>query len=484
MGSGEHHHLGMPARQGVVLLAATGHVVAADPAAELMFGRSTADLAGRPFESLLKAPPSPALDWTEPAAGAKTGQPYTQRSSSLCMALRADGTAFPIAYLVARVASQGICFAAFVDDLGSESPSLRDWGVAGRQLRTLVEFSPIAIWVAEDSHVILANRAACALLGFESPSEMIGKSVYELLTDSDHVRFQRHVAQALQHEGQVSNLHASLKRRDGDACDVEITLASLPDHGQTTVQMVASNITQRNLELRELQRSRTLLKGLSAGLVEAREEERRRIARELHDELGQELSALKMAIVQCARSHGLPEQDGGISTVSASLDGIMASVRRIAADLRPPMLDDLGLGDALEALVQAFSRRTGIPVRLRVDALAGSPDDKLAIALYRMVQEGLTNVARHSQATEARIDLHSAAGELMLRIQDNGVGLPADASLHGKGRFGLLGIQERAEALGGQLLLQSPGTAGTQILVRLPFQPQRPGCTAAETAAG
>ncbi|MBX3637416.1 MAG: sensor histidine kinase, partial [Rubrivivax sp.] len=256
-------------------------------------------------------------------------------------------------------------------------------------------------------------------------------------------------------------------------------VAPLPDHGHTTVQMVVSDVTQRRREAAELQRSRQALRGLSASVVDAREQERRRIARELHDELGQRLSALKLELAGCAGSAGLRPEDPRLQAMLAMLDDTMASVRRIAADLRPLMLDDLGLAAAIEWLAAEATRRLGMQVQVEVDELDPELGEPLAIAVYRMVQEALTNVARHARASRVQVVLHCRGGELRLTVQDDGVGfdLPAPGR---PGSYGLLGMRERARLLGGRVEIDNPPEGGGRVRVWLPLD----GGTAADTVPG
>lgn len=466
------------AREGIVLLDGRGRICAFNAAAGHIFGGEPEALSGRPFESLLHQPIGLSFDW-DAHRDDVTFEPHWRQSPAGCSGLRADGSDFPISFDIARMGSApdtgpAAGYAAFIRDLSAQSALEAELQRVDRRLRTLVELAPIAIWIAEGDQVAFANRAAGTLMGTESGASLVGHSIYSLLRDEDHAELSRQLARALSHEGRLGRLQAHLLRNDSEIREVEIALAALPDHGRTSVQMVISDVSQRNRELREIERSRQLLRRLSANVIEAREEERRRIARELHDELGQSLSALKMEIADEARSGARRRNPGRATVLQARLDDIMASVRRIAADLRPLMLDDLGLGDAIEALVNDFAQRSGIRVRLAMDGLEPAPDEKVSIALYRMVQEALTNVTRHSRATEVGIDLRRDGDDLVLAVQDNGVGLPASPSGQRDNQFGLLGMQKRADALGGDLQLENQPGGGARVTMRLPLVPTGP----------
>jgi signal transduction histidine kinase len=243
--------------------------------------------------------------------------------------------------------------------------------------------------------------------------------------------------------------------------------------------MVIVDITQRQQAEHEQQRHREDLRRLSASVVEAREEERRRIARELHDELGQRLTALKMELSSLSPAPPRTAEERRIPDMLEMIDDTVAAVRRIAADLRPLMLDDLGLNAAIEWLARDAAHRMDIGITVQLGDEDPPVGERAAIALYRIVQEALTNVARHAHATEVQIEMHEDGTDLVLSVRDNGVGFP-DRSMRHEGRFGLLGIRERAYMLGGRLEVDNPPGGGGRITVRLPLAPPNPASAPAE----
>jgi two-component system, NarL family, sensor histidine kinase UhpB len=336
-----------------------------------------------------------------------------------------------------------------------------------RQFVAVIDLLPTAIWIADGEQIRHANTAALRLMNVSSKEDLVGRAVHSMLHPTAHAELRRQAAAALANPGEPGSLHATLCRPDGQRCEVEIALTALPDHGRTTVQMVVHDVTRRQRELQELRQSRQALRRLSANIVEGREAERRRIARELHDELGQGLSALKLELSAWA-DDTLLERDGErVRSMLRRLDEIMAAVRRIAIDLRPQMLDDLGLGPAVEWLVQDFARRAGLRCTTQIDDV-GNLDDSVATALYRMVQEALTNVVRHSQATEVTVELRLRDGRAHLTVCDNGVGMQEGRAPRDS-QFGLLGMQERADMLGGQLQLGTAAGGGTCVSMELPL---------------
>jgi two-component system, NarL family, sensor histidine kinase UhpB len=202
--------------------------------------------------------------------------------------------------------------------------------------------------------------------------------------------------------------------------------------------------------------------------VNAREDERRRIARELHDELGQRLTALKMELSSLDSASRPDVRKQRLAAMMDMLDDTVATVRRIATELRPLMLDDLGLNAAIEWLSDGWAARMGVKVTLHMcpaDLVAG---DAVAIALYRMVQEALTNVARHARATEVSIEIKQIGGELLLTVLDNGVGFEPEL-MYREGAHGLVGMRERAHMLGGELEIGNSPHGGGRVVVRLPL---------------
>lgn len=229
-----------------------------------------------------------------------------------------------------------------------------------------------------------------------------------------------------------------------------------------------NDVTERvraELELKEAMRQ---LRGLSRQLVDIQEQERRRIARELHDEVGQSLTAIKLAL-----ERSLGEQtdsvDQRLKNALAMTHDLTHSVRRIAFDLRPPMLDDLGLLAALLWLFERSQAQAGLAVNFRHNGLAMRLPQDIETAVYRICQEALTNVIRHAGTDQAEVSLWLTEDAILLRIEDKGGGLDPAAMTGGQGA-GLLGMQERASMLGGVLTIDTGIGAGTSITAELPFK--------------
>jgi signal transduction histidine kinase len=212
------------------------------------------------------------------------------------------------------------------------------------------------------------------------------------------------------------------------------------------------------------------MRELAAYLEEAREKERTAIARDLHDQCGQGLTALRFDLETIMK--GLRAADSQASVHLADsiklIDRLAEEVRSLSAELRPGMLDDLGLCAAIEWHVGRFSERTAIPCELSLPEDDSAVSPVHATAVYRILQELLTNVARHSQATRVRIRLERSDGNLVLTVEDNGKGIDKK-SIESKESLGLLGIRERVRPLGGGVVIGSTRGKGTTVVVQLPL---------------
>ena len=224
-----------------------------------------------------------------------------------------------------------------------------------------------------------------------------------------------------------------------------------------------------SLEFAKIQRERGAF-AVAANTI--REEEKARVARELHDELAQSLTVLKMDTVW-VRDNAVrgPEAIASrLSEMIAMLDNTVAATRRIAADLRPLMLDDLGLLPAIEWLASSFTQRCGVPCVVCVEeSLELELQEPYATAVFRIVQESLTNVAKHAGASKVSVGLSKSSDELILMVQDDGCGF-FTTSARKPQSLGLMGLHERAQLLGGIVRLKSAPGKGTCVEVSIPLQ--------------
>jgi signal transduction histidine kinase len=237
-----------------------------------------------------------------------------------------------------------------------------------------------------------------------------------------------------------------------------------------TNRILNAELAERALAEQRLRASEENLRALAAHLQSVREEERTRIARDIHDELGQALTGLKIDLNGMARHspHEEPEAfQERVRMVSSAIDRIINSVRRIASGLRPEVLDEIGLSAAVEWQAREFQRRTGIRCHVTIEEGFTDPDQERATALFRIFQELLTNVARHANATRVNVSLTDIP-QLVLEIEDNGRGIRDEES--GSSRsLGFLGMRERVQPFGGSIEVKGQEGKGTKVSVAIPL---------------
>jgi len=219
----------------------------------------------------------------------------------------------------------------------------------------------------------------------------------------------------------------------------------------------------------ELRLSQKKLQNLSAHLEDIREKERARIARELHDEMGQAFTVMKMDIARLSECSNLEDKflKERLNSLLGVLDQVADTARSISENLRPGMLDVLGLNAAVQSHVEKYTLCSGIKCLLTMSHDEFVLDDKLATALFRIVQESLTNVAKHARAQQVEIQIFRMEHKFLLIIQDDGIGFTADAC--SKNGFGMIGMHERVRSLGGEFVVESNPGCGTRIEVDIPL---------------
>ena len=231
-------------------------------------------------------------------------------------------------------------------------------------------------------------------------------------------------------------------------------------------RMLTAELAERAMTEQRLRASEENLRALAGHLQSVREEERIHIAREIHDELGQALTGLKFDINALARGCGDSQVTRKTGGLEQSIDRIINSVRRIASGLRPEVLDEIGLSAAVEWQAREFSRRTGIRCKVEVDPAFADPDKERSTAVFRILQELLTNVARHANAT--RVGIWLSDGEVIhLRVEDNGRGIDSRKFEHPRS-LGFLGLRERVLAFDGTIEVEGREGQGTTASVAIP----------------
>ena len=267
-------------------------------------------------------------------------------------------------------------------------------------------------------------------------------------------------------EGMISHEHVGPPRRWTE--DEQMFAVAV-----SNLVTLAYEQAERRRAQEQLEQSQERLRNLTARLESIQEEERTRIAREVHDELGQALTGVKLEFASLRDQ--LPDAGSAVldrvESISKLVDGTMQSVRRIATELRPVVLDQLGLIPAIEWQARVFQARTGIPCTLNIYLRTVALPIHHSTGVFRIFQEILTNVTRHAQASGVTITVQEHAGHLLLQVSDNGRGI-TDAEVSGSRSLGLLGMRERSLLLGGETRIERNPVKGTMVTVRIPIDPQ------------
>lgn len=356
-----------------------------------------------------------------------------------------------------------------------------------KKFRTLLEFTPDALVISDSNGIIaMANRQTGTMFGYER-QELIGQPVELLLAErfrGDHTAVRRGrglVSPARELDGYNDWCAAS---KDGREFFVSICMGSIATaEGVMTVAAIRDITGRKRAEAQLQELNETLesrvgeavaeARSLARRLLQVQDEERKHLARELHDETGQLLTAASLS------SHAILIQgENKLAAIHENAEFIIeciaktqGAVRDVIHFLRPSLLSELGLADSLRDLAGSWQKlNPKVKLELTIEGDPGTLNDLLNISIYRFVQEGLTNVAKHAEASRVSVRLHRAAGtnELVLSIADNGQGLSQAGHTEG---FGLRGMQERATAVGGELTFSNRSGEGFRIVARLPVNP-------------
>ena len=336
------------------------------------------------------------------------------------------------------------------------------------------------ITVDESQQIVLFNRAAEQVFRCRR-EDALGTSLDRFLPARFRAAHRGHIEQfgrtgvTSRRMGDVTTLWA-LRAGTGEEFPIEASISQATEGERRYYTVILRDITLRKQYEDELTRRQDELRALSAQVLEAREEEKTRIARELHDELGQLLTALKMDLgwMQERLPGGDPDLSAKAAKMGETLNQTVTSVRRIAADLRPLMLDDLGLPDATAWLVEDFAQRSGVKCDFRMapgEELAGL-ERNLANTVYRALQESLTNIARHAHARNAWVLLATDDDGIRLEIEDDGRGFTSE-DLAKSRSLGLKGMRERVSYVGGTLEVGPAPRGGTRVALRVPLNSRR-----------
>lgn len=335
--------------------------------------------------------------------------------------------------------------------------------------------SPVAIVITTlaEGRYVDVNEFFLEMFGYRR-EEVIGQTALGLGIWAEPAQ-RAAIMEALRAGRQVRDVECQFRTKSG-ALRTALVSVELIRLGDTPCWLfINHDITDRKETQAELRQSLDQLRRLTARLQATREEERTRISREVHDELGQMMTVLKMELTWLANKlpPELPALSDKAREVKTLIEKTALAVRRIATEMRPGVLDDLGLVAALEWQAEEFQKRTGIACRVETDAENLTLDPARATGVFRIFQEALTNVTRHANATRVEARLRVQEGTLTLALQDNGRGITAP-EISGTGSLGLVGMRERAALLGGTVRITGEPGKGTKLELSLPVQANSP----------
>ncbi len=338
----------------------------------------------------------------------------------------------------------------------------------------LYDSAPVGYFTVGANGLILeANLTGATLLDTPRRS-LLGKSLERFIADQDQELFSLHRQQLVStRKPQSCEIRLTSKNGHQFWAKIESNVVQGDDRKFARTRTVIRDVTERKRTENKIRRSQKELRRLHARLQKVQEEQSTRIAREIHDELGQDLTALKFDLAWLRKK--LPANQAAAEKINAMLEqvgGTIQTVRRISTELRTPLLDDLGLAAAIESQGREFASRTGIEFELDFEPEEPELEPELATALFRILQEALTNVARHAHATRVWVSLKEKPGKLVFKVRDNGQGITPQ-QIGNSDSIGLIGIRERAVLQGGKAKITGVPGKGTTLTVSIALKPRR-----------
>ena len=335
---------------------------------------------------------------------------------------------------------------------------------------SILKTIPHAVLGLADHTIIFANNGVETVFGWK-PDELIGKDVRMLYpSEKRYERFMKNLYLTLERQ---KTFYTEFPCRSRDGADMDCLISASPIGSlseERKIVITYEDITDRKRISRELEHSRMRLRNLSAHLEEVREKERTHIARELHDELGQLLTALHTDLVLLTGQ--ITQEQGTLRETAASMTKlinlVMTTLKRIYMDLRPAVLDHLGLTAAVFWQAEEFQKRTSIQCDVIIEPEDMILDMERSLAIFRILQETLTNVSRHAEATHVEVTLKQLDNGIDLTVKDNGKGI-LESQLNKPGSFGLLGIRERTYFWGGKIDISGKKGQGTMVSISIPL---------------
>ena len=337
--------------------------------------------------------------------------------------------------------------------------------------RALVNESPVAILVIQDGRFIFSNSAGLRLLGCSDQKDFVGRPALDFIPPTLRELMVQRLERLAQGESNLP-VEIELLKTDGKIIEVETTSVPIQIGGNPAGLIICNEITQRKQAEMALLKSQENFRNLAGKLLSVQEAERRRLAREMHDDLTQHLAVLAIDIGKMERKFQDSEDPvlETLRSIRERLVNLSEDVHAISRQLHPSIIEDLGLVDAIQSECRTFTRREGIAVDYRTESMPPRISADVAICIYRIVQEGLRNVAKHADTTQLQISLTGKDDSIHLTIKDQGVGFDPK-EMKKKLGLGHVSMQERVRLIQGDISIESQPGKGTVINVRAPADP-------------
>jgi PAS domain S-box-containing protein len=358
-----------------------------------------------------------------------------------------------------------LAYENITDRVRAEVLMLDGWNIYRNLVETVLDWT----WEIKTNGVFTySSPQVTNILGY-MPGEVVGKTFFDFMSDKDAKKLK----QLLQAKDKKSNISFEFSCQGKNDKTVYLEMSGTPLFARSG-ELIGFRGINRDITIRrtleaELRASHEKLKALTAKLEDVREEERTHISRELHDELGQVLTGLKIDLTWIAKR--IPEEQRPLldkaNAMRGQIDSIIEYIRRIATQLRPKLLDDFGFVEAIEWLISDFRERTAIRCRFRSNLQHMNIDPKASTILFRLIQETLTNIMRHSGASSVSINMKKTAAQLIIEVKDNGVGIN-ESDMKASRSLGILGMRERVSILNGTLKIEGAPGKGTKIKISIP----------------
>lgn len=445
-----------------------GIVTAWNRGAERMYGYTKEEMIGKPLSIL--APPDRPDEVLAILARIRKGERVEHFES---VRVAKDGRQLKVSITVSPIKDEqgNITGAsAIARDITTMDQTRRELQQSQSTAHALFQSAAQGIFIVDGSgRIVMANPATEKMFGYSS-NRLIGQPIEVLIPQHLRGLHSGHRDRYFAHPQDRPmglGLDLQARRQDGSEFYAEISLSHIQSAQGALGVAFVTDISKRRADEMAVREQKEALRDLAGRLMSAQDDERRRIARNLHDDLSQQLAHLAIDLGKLATKPALKESIPELRPLQLRAAEAAESVRRISHELHPSVLDDIGLEAAIEQYCDDFEKRTAIATEFSSRNVPDSIPSEIASSVYHIAQEALRNVAKHSRAESVLVTLESKAGTIRLTVKDQGIGLPANQSQAGKG-IGLSAMRERAHLINASLSIQSQPGEGTEVAVEVP----------------